>query len=177
MRRFLLPGAALVALLLPLAFVSAHSGTGEASVAVEPAAVTAGETVTLAGTGLEPDSDRVLVLAGGDVLVEFGTVRTDAEGMFTKPLTIPSHLPSGTYEVRAIGDEIITTSLAVTAAAGSAAAGSTGTSAGDAVAARARQPLEMVAILLSALVIVAAGVVVVWRAERVGWAMRAEPRR
>lgn len=174
MRR-LLAAAILVALLLPVAYASAHSGDGEASVEVEPAAVTAGETVTLAGSGLEPDSDRVLMLAGDELLVEFGTVRTDALGMFTKELTIPAHLPSGTYEVRAIGDETLTASLGITAAAGASGAGATGSSTGDVVTARSRPPVEMAAILLSALVIVAAGVFVAWRAERVGQALRPAP--
>ena len=100
----------------------AHEGTGEAKIEVEPSSLTAGDTVVLAGSGLEPDSDRVLVLAGEGLTVEFGTVTTDAEGMFSKELTIPSHLPSGNYELRAIGDETLTTPLAVTAIAGGAEA-------------------------------------------------------
>ena len=90
----------------------AHEGTGEAKIEAEPSSLTAGDTVVLAGSGLEPNNDRVLVLAGEGLTVEFGTVTTDAEGMFSKELTIPSHLPSGNYELRAIGDETLTTTLA-----------------------------------------------------------------
>ena len=99
--------------------VLAHEGeAGKEALAVEPSDVTAGQTVVLVGSGLEPDNDRVLVLAGQDLVVEFGTVRTNAEGMFQKELPIPSHLPSGIYELRAIGDETLTVPLTVTAIAG-----------------------------------------------------------
>lgn len=121
----------------------AHEGTGEAAVEVEPASITAGDSVVLAGSGLEPDSDRVLVLAGENLTVEFGTVRTDAEGMFSKQLTIPNHLPSGTYEIRAIGDETLAASLAVTAAAGGAQASAAPNAATEKVVARQRAPIEL----------------------------------
>ena len=101
------------------AAVLAHAGeAGKEALVVEPSDVTAGQTVVLVGSGLEPDNDRVLVLAGQDLVVEFGTVRTNAEGMFQKELPIPSHLPSGIYELRAIGDETLTVPLTVTAIAG-----------------------------------------------------------
>ena len=48
-------------------------------------------------------------------IVEFGTVTTDAEGSFHKELVIPSHLPPGTYEFRAIGDETLTVALGILA--------------------------------------------------------------
>lgn len=148
--------------------VTAHEGTGEPMIEVEPSSLTAGDTVVLAGSGLEPDSDRVLVLAGEGLTVEFGTVKTDAEGMFSKELTIPSHLPSGNYELRAIGDETLTASLAVTAAAGGAEAAPAPNAAKEVVVARDRSPVETASIL--ALVAIAAlfGVVLVWRAERFG---------
>lgn len=173
MRRYAVLAAALGALLLPLAMVSAHSGGDGASVAVEPNSITAGDTVTFAGTGLEPDSDRVLVIAGAGLTIGFGTVRTDASGKFAKELTIPDHLPSGSYELRAIGDETLTTSLGVTALAGGTAANAATTSASPMVAPRSRSPLELAALLASAIVIVAAGVVLAWRAERLGGALRA----
>ena len=144
----------------------AHGGSGEAKIEVEPSSVTAGDTVVLAGTGLEPDSDRVLVLAGADLTVEFGTVKTDAEGMFSKELTIPNHLPSGTYELRAIGDETLTAPLAVTAAEGAAQASSAPNAASETVVARQRSPLELGIILGFIAVAAALGGWLVWRAER-----------
>lgn len=146
--------------------VMAHEGSGEAKIEVEPSSLTAGDTVVLAGSGLEPDSDRVLVLAGGGLTVEFGTVRTDPEGMFSKELTIPSHLPSGNYELRAIGDETLTTPLAVTAAPGGAQASAAANAPNETVVVRERGPLELGAILALVALSAAAGVLLVWRAER-----------
>ena len=164
-----LPLAIAIASVLSLSAAVAvlgHAGTGEAQIVVEPATVTAGETVVLAGSGLEPDNDRVLVLAGEGLTVEFGTVKTDAEGMFSKQLIIPNHLVSGNYELRAIGDETLTTPLAVAAAAGGAQPAAAN-DAKDTVVARERSPLELASIL--ALVAAAAllGGLLIWGAERV----------
>lgn len=144
----------------------AHEGTGVAKIEAEPSNVTAGDTVVLAGSGLEPDSDRILVLAGDGLTVEFGTVKTDAEGMFSKELTIPNHLPSGNYELRAIGDETLTAPLAVTAAAGAAEASPAANAATQTVVARQRGPLELGIILALVAIAAAIGGVLVWRAER-----------
>jgi hypothetical protein len=148
-----------------VAAAMAHEGSGEEEIVVEPANVTAGDSVVLAGSGLEPDNDRVLVMAGQDLVVEFGTVRTDAEGMFSKELTIPSHLPSGTYELRAIGDETITTDLAVEAVAGGTQA-SPADASDEAVVARARTPLELAAILVLVVLAATVGLFLVLSAER-----------
>ena len=106
-----------VGLAVPLAAL-AHGGGTEPTVQLEPPQVTAGGTVTVVGEKMEPDSDRVIVLTGQDLIVQFGTVKTDAEGMFTLKVTVPSHLPGGIYQVQAIGDETISADLEVTAAAG-----------------------------------------------------------
>lgn len=146
--------------------VTAHEGDGEAKIEVEPASVTAGDKVVLAGSGLEPDNDRVLVLAGEGLTIEFGTVKTDAEGMFSEELTIPSHLPSGNYELRAIGDETLTTPLAVTAAAGGAQASPVANAPSETVAARQRSPLELGVILALVALAAISGALLVWRTER-----------
>ncbi len=140
-------------------------GPGEAEIVVEPAAITAGESVILAGTGLEPNSDRVLILAGQDLLVEFDTVTTDADGMFQIELTIPSHLPSGTYELRAIGDETLTTPLEVTAAAGGGGGSPVPNDPNETVAPRDRTPIELGVILVLVVLAAVAGGLLVWRAE------------
>ena len=157
------------ALALSIGLVTAamgHAGTGEAKIEVEPASVTAGQTVVLAGSGLEPDNDRVLVLAGESLTVEFGTVKTDAEGMFSKELTIPDHLPSGNYELQAIGDETLTTPLAITAAVGAAGASPGASDAKETVVARERAPIELALILVLVAGAAAVGGLLVWRAER-----------
>jgi hypothetical protein len=167
MRKPFLPIAIALGLALSLgaaAMALAHEGSGEEEIVVEPASVTAGDIVVLAGSGLEPDNDRVLVLAGEDLIVEFGTVRTDAEGMFSKELTIPNHLPSGNYELRAIGDETVSTPLAVAAAAGGAAPPP-----GDAqetIVPRERTPIELALILALVAIAGLLGGLLVWRAER-----------
>ncbi|MEX1277423.1 MAG: hypothetical protein WEI16_00005, partial [Chloroflexota bacterium] len=64
--------ALLLALSLALgtaALAMAHE-PGEEEIVVEPASVAAGDSVVLAGTGLEPDTERVLLLAGLDLIVE-----------------------------------------------------------------------------------------------------------
>jgi hypothetical protein len=159
-------GLSLGLLFLAVPAAWSHGGSGEEGIEVEPTAITAGQTVVLAGQGLEPDSDRVLVLVGGNLTVSFGTVTTDADGAFSQELTIPGHLPSGAYELQAIGDETLTTPLAVTAAAGGAAASPDAKAASDTVVARDRPPLELALIL--ALVVGAGviGVALVWQAER-----------
>ncbi len=144
----------------------AHEGTGEAKIEAEPSSLTAGDTVVLAGSGLEPNNDRVLILAGEGLTVEFGVVTTDAEGMFSKELTIPNHLPSGNYELRAIGDETLTTPLAVTAAAGGAAASPGTTGASETVVARERSSVEVGAIIAFVAIAAVLGGLLVLRAER-----------
>lgn len=161
--------AAVIGLLLSVGAtvaVMAHAGAGGETLEAEPSSITAGGSVVLAGGGLEPDSDRVLVLAGLGLTVEFGTVRTDAEGMFSKELVIPNHLPSGTYELQAIGDETLTTPLAVTAAEGAAMASPGPNDAAQTVVARQRTPIELGLIIA---LVGAASLVGAWlvlRAER-----------
>ena len=171
MRRTLVLAAALAALVIPVGIVTAHSGSGEASVQVEPASVDAGATVVFAGTGLEPDSDRDLVLAGDGMVIDFGVVKTDATGMFSKDLQIPAHVPTGAFELRAIGDETLTATLQVTGAAGGS--GSTSPAAAETVVGRSRSGLEQAAFLLLVVALAVAGGLVAWRAERLGRVMKA----
>ncbi len=166
--RLLRAGAASVALAFALALpVFAHSGGEASGISVEPAQVTAGGTVVLAGNGLEPNSERQINLVGPDDLVPFPKVTTDAAGMFNVTLTIPGHLPSGTYTFQAIGDETLTTELAVTAAAGQAAAQPSSETAAV-VAPRSRSGLELAGIALLLVVAVGGGLVLISQAERFG---------
>lgn len=157
-------GAAIALALLGFPVLGHQGEAGEASIAVEPGTVTAGATIVVAGSGLEPDTDRVLVLAGADLTLDFGTVHTDAEGMFQKELEIPTHLPGGIYELRCIGDETITAELSVTAA------GAPVTPAPEeepaATGPRSRPPVELAVLVGLALLFAALGVVLVLGAER-----------
>lgn len=145
----------------------AHEAGESSGVSVDPTQLTAGGTVVLAGRGLEPDSDRVLQLVGHDLIVQFGTVTTDADGGFAKELTIPAYLPAGAYELQAIGDETLATPLAVTVAAGAAANGGV-TAADAAVAPRARSSAAMAGLVLAILLVAALGVILVRGSERLG---------
>ena len=168
MRRSQVIAIALGLVLSSVAAVAAmgHEGSGEETLEVEPSSITAGDSVVLAGSGLEPDSDRVLVLAGADLTMELGTVKTDDEGMFSTELTIPNHLPSGAYELRAIGDETLTVPLAITATAGAAEPSSAPNTANETVVARQRSPLELGIILAFVAITAVVGGWLVWRAER-----------
>ncbi len=138
----------------------------EASVTVEPSSVTAGGSVMVAGSGLALGGDRLIVLASNGLTVELGWVVTDAVGRFQGELTIPAHLPTGSYELRAIGDGTLTTSLTVIAAGrGGPATAGTGSAVAAVVSRRSSLHLLVVSILTAG-VIVAAGLAVVRRAER-----------
>ena len=165
-------GRTIAALLIAGLLLSVSAGAalgheaegGEETLAVEPSSITAGDRVVLAGSGFEPETDRVLVLAGSQLVVEFGTVRTDAEGMFRQELVIPAHLPSGTYELRAIGDETLTASLAVTGA--NADVASVEPEPAETIVARERSSGERALILAVIVVTALTGSLLAFRSDR-----------
>lgn len=147
-------------LLLPMS--TALADDPGAGLTVEPDAITAGQTILLAGNGLEPEDERVLVLQGENLAVSLGTATTDADGMLSQEIQIPAHLPSGTYQLQAIGDETLEVELKVTAAEG----GATEPPPEAAIAARDRSLLELGVIVVLAALAAVAGGLLVWRAER-----------
>ena len=153
----LLLGAGL--LLLPASSVLADDpGAG---LTVEPDAITAGQTILLAGNGLEPDDERIIVLQGESLAVSLGTATTDADGMLSQEIQIPAHLPSGSYQLQAIGDETLEIELKVTAVEGGVAEPPPEA----AITARDRSPLELGVIVVLAALAAVAGGLLVWRAE------------
>ena len=153
---------------LALAIVAgaqAHGGGEATALSVEPDSLQPGGTIVLVGKGLEPNSDRTLVLAGPGMTVDLGTVTTDADGMFQIQLTIPSHMPAGAYELRAIGDEILTVPIALTAGEGSAAGAG---SAPEAVVPHQRHALEFGILAAAVLTLLAVGGLLIRFAERFG---------
>ena len=167
-RRLVRAAAASVGLVFALTFpVLAHSGGEASGISVEPTQVTAGGTVVLAGNGLEPNSDRQVDLVGPDDVVPFPKATTDAQGMFAVTLTIPAHLPAGTYTFQAIGDVTLTTELTLTAAAGQAASEPKNEALAT-VTPRSRSGLELGIIGVMLVLAVGAGLLLVVRAERVG---------
>jgi hypothetical protein len=166
--RALRAAAAAGALVMAVSLTAlAHSGGEESGISAEPSQVTAGGTVVLAGTGLEPDTDRVINLVGPDVIVPFNNVTTDADGMFSVELTIPAHLPAGTYTFQAIGDETLTTELMITAEAGQTAV-EPKNEASAVVTPRSRSGSELAITAFVVLVSLAGGVLLVTRAEAFG---------
>ena len=164
MRRPLLSALLLGGALLLLPAVSVLADEPGAGITVEPAEVTAGQTVLLAGSGLESDDERVLVLQGETMAVNLGTATTDADGMLSQEIQIPGHLPSGSYQLQAIGDETLEVELKVTAAEGGAAAAPQPDE--DAHASRERTDVELAVVVAVAAILGALGVVLVVRAER-----------
>lgn len=166
--RFLRASATSIALVFAFALPAfAHSGEEASGISVEPTQVTAGGTVVLAGIGMEPDSERQINLVGPDSIVPFPTATTDADGMLAVTLTIPAHLPSGTYTFQAIGDETLTTELTVIAAAG-AAGTEPANEAAATVVARSRSGLELGIIGVLLVLAAGVGVLLVTQAERFG---------
>lgn len=164
MRRPLLSALLLGGALLLLPAVSVLADEPGAGITVEPADVTAGQTVLLAGSGLESDDERVLVLQGETMAVNLGTATTDADGMLSQEIQIPGHLPSGSYQLQAIGDETLEVELKVTAAEGGAAAAPQPDE--EAHASRERTDVELAVVVAVAAILAALGVVLVIRAER-----------
>lgn len=164
MRRPLLSALLLGGALLLLPAVSVLADEPGAGITVEPAEVTAGQTVLLAGSGLESDDERVLVLQGETIAVNLGTATTDADGMLSQEIQIPGHLPSGSYQLQAIGDETLEVELKVTAAEGGAAAAPQPDE--DAHASRERTDVELAVVVAVAAILGALGAVLVVRAER-----------
>jgi hypothetical protein len=159
-------GLGVVLLMFGLVGTTAARSSAEATVRAEPATVGAGESVTFEGTGMRPGSARTLVLAGGHLVIGLGAVRTDVSGQFSTVVGIPGHLPPGSYELRAIGDDTLVATVAVTGAAASGARSRVAArSAGVTPTEGGTSTRVTVMLGLAALMIVAA-LVVAWRAER-----------
>ena len=163
--------ASVIALALSVQ-VLAHSGGEASGISVEPSTVTAGGSVELAGTGLEPNSDREINLVGPDVVVPFPKVTTDADGMFNVTLTVPGHLPAGTYTFQAIADETLTTDLTVTPAEGQTVS-QPKNEAVAVVAPRDRAGVEIAIIAAFIVLAIGVGLLLVLRAERFGHGLKA----
>jgi len=155
--------AVLAALSAPL-LVRAQDLEG-ASLSVKPTSVTAGNTITVVGGGLEPLGDHRVVLRGPGLVVDLGTVRADPEGRFAQVLEIPAHVPSGSYRVQVIGDGSPAAPIAVSSTWSGGATDSSSAAAAS-IPVGQQAPRSLLAVLGSAFVIVLAGVVVAWRAER-----------
>ena len=167
MRRPLTSALILGGALLLLSAAAVLADNPDAGISVEPSDVTAGQTILLAGNSLEPDDERTLVLKNETLAVNLGTATTDADGMLNQEIQIPAYLPSGTYQLQAIGDETVEVEVKVTAADGAAA---TAPTTETAITARNRGPLELGVVLVGAALAAVVGGLLVLRAERFGGA-------
>lgn len=163
MRRRLTSALLLAGALLLLSAATVFGDSPDAGITVEPSQVTAGQTVVLAGNSLEPDDERILVLQGESVTVSLGTATSDADGMLSQEVQIPAHLPSGTYQLQAIGDETLQVELKVTAVEGGSAVEPPNEAV---ITARDRGPVELGGIFVGVALAAALGVLLVVRAER-----------
>lgn len=78
--------------------------TVEPQLTLGAAAVRAGGSVTLRGSGLDPEREYPVILNSDPVLL--GTVTTDEEGAFDASLTIPASVPAGEHVIT-VGDASI----------------------------------------------------------------------
>lgn len=161
-RRLLLAVPAATLLLAIFAPMSAaHDLT---TVTVEPTTVTAGDKVTIGVAGVEANQQRVIVLIGQGIVVQFPTVQTDSKGAFSTEVTLPARLPGGTYRFEVIGDETLTGDVTVMAAAGGIAAQPAPDQ--TAPASRSRPAAETALIFAAGVLAFVAGGVLVLGAER-----------
>jgi LPXTG-motif cell wall-anchored protein len=79
-----------------------------------PGTVSAGQQITINGTGFPPNSEVPLSVGG----VQIGVAQTDANGNFSFPYVVPAGTPNGTLAVTALcGDVTVSSNVNVVSAA------------------------------------------------------------
>ena len=73
-------------------------------VTVDPPSFSPGDTVTVTGTGLQPDFTTTIEF--NSVTVQVGTAHTDATGAFTAEVTIPAGADAGPHTITAACDAV-----------------------------------------------------------------------
>jgi len=114
--------------LLALAWPAVALAHGQPVIAVQPAIVAAGGTVTVTGSEVEPGEVFALTLEGlaGSIPLGQATVKGEGEEAgFTATFNIPANSVPGSYTVRAATDEgeAASADLTVTASSDKASAG------------------------------------------------------
>ncbi len=100
-------GALLLAVLATMGASTAAAGGGPSDyasciVTVDPSTFEAGDTVTVTGSGLEPNFETTIEF--NSVTVEVGTATTDATGAFEVEVTIPADAADGAHTISAVCD-------------------------------------------------------------------------
>jgi len=91
---------------------------GDAALVVTPTTASPNSTIRVSGQEVEDGEIFVVTLESATFVVTLGTVTVEGEG-FEQEFTVPEHVPSGTYQVRAATaeGEVISAELAVEAGA------------------------------------------------------------
>jgi LPXTG-motif cell wall-anchored protein len=94
-----------LAALVPVTSASAGGGPSDyvdCLITVDPSTFEAGDTVTVTGTGLEPNFETTIEF--NSVTVQVGTAITDASGSFEVQVTIPADAVDGPHTISAVCD-------------------------------------------------------------------------
>ena len=83
--------------------VLAHGGEPRLEISADR--LNPGDTLDIRGVDFEFEEEVTLDLVTGQVVVPFGTVLADAEGIFLLTITLPFDLVQGTYVLRATTDD------------------------------------------------------------------------
>jgi LPXTG-motif cell wall-anchored protein len=86
----------------PAAAGGGQSDYANCIVAVDPATFDAGDTVTVTGTGLEPNFETIIEF--NSVTVQIGTAVTDEAGSFETVVQIPDDATPGAHTITAVCD-------------------------------------------------------------------------
>ncbi len=113
----------LVALAAVIVLAVGKAGAhGNPTVRVEPNPAVFGGEVTIEGEDFEEDAEISLVLEGVLGEVSLGSVTTDAEGLFSLTVELPSSAAPGSHRVRAAGaDDVAVADMRIQEGAGGAA--------------------------------------------------------
>jgi LPXTG-motif cell wall-anchored protein len=106
-RKILALAALTLGLLASTAASPASAGGGpsdyaDCMITVSPSTFQAGDTVTVTGTGFQPDFETVIEF--NSVTVQVGTVTTDGAGAFSLEVTIPLDATDGPHTITAVCD-------------------------------------------------------------------------
>lgn len=119
MKRFV---AFVLGLGLGFAALSGARADGVKGVTVAPLSPRPGETITVKGDLLGPNSTVSVTLAGPRGEVKLGQVKANAEGDFRTSFRLPADVGAGAYVLRVVGRERAETALTITNGADASAA-------------------------------------------------------
>lgn len=110
----------ILGLVLSLGFaaLSGVLANGVKGVTVAPLSPRLGETITVKGDLLGPNSLVTVTLAGPKGEIKLGQIKANAEGDFRSSFRLPANVEVGVYVLRVVGRERAETDLTITSGAG-----------------------------------------------------------